>query len=450
MVARSAPPALSFDQAPPLSVPFRFFLTAPLFLMLAGALLIAEGRDALASRWGGETLALVHLMVAGFLLQVMVGAVLQFVPVVTGGNVRRPTRLAALAHPALALGALALVAGFLSSLPPVFGLAVALLASGGLLFVWAVGLALWRATAQGPTLVNLRLAVAALAGTFVLGCALALALAGVISIPIVAATNAHALWGLGGWGLLLLAGVSCVVVPMFQMTGGYPPRIVKTMRVLVAGGAVLMLLPLVTSLSPIWGVLLMLAAVVIYAGATLRLQFRRRRRVPDHVLSLFRLGMGCALAVAALAIGLVCLVPDDARWLVLAGIWIIVGLFASTVLGMLYKIGPFLIWLHLQAMPGMKAVDRAGSAAMARPLPPDMNRMIPPAWAKAQRWLQLATVLVLSLAPWLDVAARIGGLLLVAGAVLLWAALGRATGIYRQFQREFRSQTRADVSPKEC
>jgi hypothetical protein len=44
-------PGLSFEQAPPISVPFRFFLTAPLFGMAAGLLLLWQGPAALASRW---------------------------------------------------------------------------------------------------------------------------------------------------------------------------------------------------------------------------------------------------------------------------------------------------------------------------------------------------------------------------------------------------------------
>ena len=38
---------LSFDQAPPISVPFRFFLTAPLFLLAAAVLFAWQGPEAL-------------------------------------------------------------------------------------------------------------------------------------------------------------------------------------------------------------------------------------------------------------------------------------------------------------------------------------------------------------------------------------------------------------------
>ena len=37
-----------FEQTPPLSVPYRFFLTAPLFVVAAGLLLAWLGQDAFA------------------------------------------------------------------------------------------------------------------------------------------------------------------------------------------------------------------------------------------------------------------------------------------------------------------------------------------------------------------------------------------------------------------
>ena len=65
---------LSFDKAPPFAAPLRFFLTAPLFALLAGALLLVEGEGMFASRWTPGLLAATHLVTVGFMLQVMLGA----------------------------------------------------------------------------------------------------------------------------------------------------------------------------------------------------------------------------------------------------------------------------------------------------------------------------------------------------------------------------------------
>ena len=45
-------PTLSFEQAPPISVPYRFFLTAPLFGAVAGLVLAWLGPDSVRSRAG--------------------------------------------------------------------------------------------------------------------------------------------------------------------------------------------------------------------------------------------------------------------------------------------------------------------------------------------------------------------------------------------------------------
>jgi hypothetical protein len=111
------PAGLSLEQAPPFSVPLRFFLTAPWFLVLAAALMLWEGSGIFASRWLPATLALTHLLVLGFMAQVMLGALLQILPVAVGVTVPRPRLTAALIHIPLTLGTLTLAGAFLFSLP---------------------------------------------------------------------------------------------------------------------------------------------------------------------------------------------------------------------------------------------------------------------------------------------------------------------------------------------
>src|SRR5574343_70151 len=85
---------LSFENAPPFAAPLRFFLTAPLFAVLAGLLVAWEGPGLFASRWMPGALAATHLVTVGFMLQVMLGAMIQILPVVAGANLRRPLRVA--------------------------------------------------------------------------------------------------------------------------------------------------------------------------------------------------------------------------------------------------------------------------------------------------------------------------------------------------------------------
>ena len=64
---------LSFEQAPPVSIPLRFFL------LLAGATMIATANTRFLSRWSPATPAATHLIIDGCMLQVMLGALFQLV-----------------------------------------------------------------------------------------------------------------------------------------------------------------------------------------------------------------------------------------------------------------------------------------------------------------------------------------------------------------------------------
>ena len=69
---------LSLDQTPPLDLPLRLFLTAPLFAAAAGAVLMIDAEAVIATRWSPAALAATHLITLGLLGQVMIGALLLF------------------------------------------------------------------------------------------------------------------------------------------------------------------------------------------------------------------------------------------------------------------------------------------------------------------------------------------------------------------------------------
>ena len=168
----SQPGGLSFEQAPPFSLPLRFFLTAPLFL-IAAAVLIVLAPEALASRWTPQALALTHALTLGFLAMVMLGALMQMLPVVAGAPLPAPRLVAWISHLSLVLGTVALMAGFLTAEPAAYGIATVLLGGGFTVFLAAAAISLLRATA-GVTVNGIRLAVLSLALTLLLGVALVL------------------------------------------------------------------------------------------------------------------------------------------------------------------------------------------------------------------------------------------------------------------------------------
>ena len=424
-------PSLSFDQAPPISVPYRFLLAAPWFGVMAGILLAWSGGDALASRWTPQALALTHLIALGFMLQAMCGALFQFIPVAVGGNVWRPKLVSDTVQPLLLLATLLLVAGLLFSRPGLLSAAAPLflLAIGG--FVVVVALALWRTPATGMTLWALRMAIGGLAMTVLLGALIAEALAYGLSVPLMELANIHLAWGLGGWALMLLAGVSYYVVPMFQLTRPYPLWFTRwfgpLLLLLLLGWSSQLLLADARWLLVIELPLLLLASV--YAGITLWLQYTRRRKIHDATSMCFRMAMVSILAFA-ISGATFFLLPElaaDPRSVVWLGMLALVGVFVSAITGMMYKIVPFLNWLHLQ---------RLGAPLSAVP---NMNKMIPAGAMTGQLRLHVLAVVLLLAAVWQPELARLAGVAFAASCAWLgWNLVGAA----RRYQT-FRDRIRA-------
>ncbi|MBI3525628.1 MAG: hypothetical protein HY066_14100 [Betaproteobacteria bacterium] len=438
-------PNLTFEQAPPISVPYRFFLTAPLFGVAAGLMLAWLGAAALESRWTPGALALTHLLTVGYMLQAMCGALLQFVPVSTGGNIWRPKLVAAVVHPLLALAALLLALAFVSGRAGLFQAAGPLFAVslGGFLTVVAV--ALLHTQARSKSLDTLRLAIFGLLVTATLGMFLAIALGWQTGWPLLPAANVHAVWGLGGWALMLLMGVSILTVPMFQLTPPYPGWLARWLPPglllllclwslqLVAGDGVALAWQSGVALTG-----LLLAA--LYASTTLWLQARRRRRLVDVTFLFWR---GAMWSLLALAVSWVMLElpqgyaehPRAPQWL---GMLALVGVFVSAINGMFYKIVPFLNWLHLQRLGGLKV------------LPPNIKQMIPEPAMRGQMKLHFVALGLLLAAVLWPPLARVAGLAFAASCLWLeWNLVGAAR-FYAVFRKQVLiDRTRADVAGRE-
>ena len=424
-------PSLSFDQAPPISVPYRFFLAAPWFGVMAGILLAWSGPDAFASRWTPEVLALTHLIALGFMLQAMSGALFQFIPVAVGGNVWRPNLVANTVQPLLLLATLFLVAGllfgrpgFLSAAVPMFLLAVGVL-------VIVVTLALWQTPATGMTLWAMRMAIGGLAVTVLLGSLLAESLAQGLPVPIVELTNIHLAWGLAGWALMLLAGVSYHVVPMFQLTRPYPLWFTRGF------GPLLLFLLLIWSGHyfledlrwPIAIGLPLLAMLSSYAGITLWLQYTRLRKVHDATSMYFRISMlsMLAFAISGAAFLLDPAIGADPRWMVWLGVLAFAGVFVSAITGMMYKITPFLNWLHLQRLGApMSAV-------------PNMKKMLSAEQMTGQLRSHVLALLLMLAAVWLPELVRLAGAAFAASNAWLGWNLISAAQSYRTFRDQIRA-----------
>jgi hypothetical protein len=403
----------------------RFFVTAPLFAVLAGLALLVYGPDALAHRWEPVTLALAHLLALGFLAMSMFGALLQLVCVLLAVQPPWLALVAALAHGTLTAGTLALAAGLAFGVPWLLHVAQALLASGVAAFIASVALALARSQARTPTLRGIAFSLIGLALTAALGLLLVQTLARGLAVPLIAFTGFHAAWGLIGWTFALVASVAYQVVPLFQFT---PPFPVPMQRTLVPGVfAALLAWTVAGSIDSPWAAhlagaceLLAALALIAFAATTFGLQRRRRRRAPDATLEFWALG-AASLAGSSLAFLTAQVWPtwrEHAAYPLLLGTLMLAGFGMSVVCGMLYKIAPFLTWLHLQrSAPGRAASHTRG--------------VVPDKAARRHARVHAVAIALLVAALAIPVLVRPAGVLLAFSAALLAANLYPLVIAYR-------------------
>jgi len=431
---------LSLEQAPPISVPFRFFITAPIFGMIGALLLVTMGDTALASRWTPGMLAITHAWLLGFFAMVMFGALLQMLPVLAGAVIGSPRMLANLVLPLWSAGVIALQIAFLKGTPLLFMLAISLLAAAVVVFVLFCGAALYRATSQIDSVLGMKLALLSLVITLLLGIMLGMGHAGWLALLRPIGTDVHAMWGLLGWIGLLVVSVSWQVVPMFQITASYPRTLVRLLAPVLFVFFLLrmaaVLLPSIFSELNQTPALIMLlldigisALLVLFATNTLWLQYRRKRKIRDSHTDYWRIG--CVSLILVIFCWWLSQGFNESSVAEQLKLWSVVlfitGFVMSIMTGMLYKIVSFLVWFHLQAVNTQRMM--AGESLIQVP---HMKAVISEKHTRIQLWVFLAALLSVPFAlTWPVLGMLAGGLWLLHFGVMT-VNLGSAARRYRR------------------
>ncbi len=307
------------------------------------------------------TLAAVHLLVIGWLLLMMLGALFQFVPVITARPLTSQ-RMALWALIGIEVGLGGMICGFFGiTASPVLAMALPAGATAVLLGVlaasWNVGVPLVRAR---PLALPGRMVLTGLVFlviTVMLGLSFALAFTVPALAPYLAgllnAFGDHALAGLGGWFTLTAMGVSYKLLPMFMLAPedrGIPGDCVHIL------GTLGFALAVAAGVAQVWvsagflriaqssGYVAITIAVAIYLWDIRRIyRTRRRTAIEVHnraaVGAFGFLGLAAALAISSLGTGRPAAGAPVSVFLVVFG-WL-----GGLGLTQLYKIIPFLTWL---------------------------------------------------------------------------------------------------------
>lgn len=333
-------------------LPIAFVVTGLAFLACAAVAMAVNPCLVLLPHVHPHVVALAHAWLPGFLLSVCLGALYQLMPVVLGTPLRA-TDVSVWAHLGLhATGSGLLTLGFVASRFECVGIGGAAVSAGVALLAVAVAKTFAASNRRDAVAWSFPLAVGWLALTVVLGVLLAFNRRWpFLPLSAFSLLKMHAHLGLAGFFLTMLQGATFQLVPMFTM-GQAPRPLFPTAGLILSQAGLLTLAPgLAWSVRPLalTGAVL-LAGGVACSGYALAATFRsRRRRVLEPGMHAFVAGAVCLGLSAAVGVGLL-LLPDggslSGRLPPVYGLLIVAGGLSFTVLGMLCKILPFLVWMR--------------------------------------------------------------------------------------------------------
>jgi hypothetical protein len=340
---------LAFDSMPPFGVPYRFFVSAPWFVVAVGLLLLFAPPESLQSRWSALLVAATHGITLGFMLMVMIGALFQVLPVVTGVALPRAEHLAVLIHRLLLVGVVALLFGVLTRQHLAMAAGAISLSLGLSVFLAALLLRLPKMR-NTSTAWSIRLAALSLLVTIGFGAAFVLSTLDPSWFPGFRNwTDVHLLWGILGWTLLLVMGVSFQIIPMFYVTTDYPRWLRRFLPALIFIQLVAFSLFRAAGQDQPMLKFSLAGCVALFALHTLVIVARRRRKSPDVTLWFWTRAMNSLLASCVLIIGREVWAGQFSSTAdLLLGCVLLVGFALTLITGMLLKIVPFLVWLNLQ------------------------------------------------------------------------------------------------------
>jgi len=347
----AVPAGLATDKQPPMTVPLRYFLVGFAFLLAGGGVGLAGAFDVAP---GFARLAHVHLLLAGWVCLTIMGAMTQFVPV-WSNTALHSRRLANAALALVAVGVGGLAAAFLAtSIHWIHGFGGVLVAG---IWVFAYNLARTLATLDrlDATEAHFAFALACFAVLAALGFILAFDLStpilpfGGISRPEV--VGAHATLAVFGAILGTVFGALYQLATMFTQTEiqgrerhlvhveyGYPVGVVALATGRLLGAA---------TLATAGGLLMAVGALAFAVLLARKLHEGRVERTP--MLSRYAV-VAVALAAWAPLAANAWLADPLARASLFgpptAVHLLFVGVVGFVVMGSLYHVVPFIVWVH--------------------------------------------------------------------------------------------------------
>ena len=370
---------LSLEQAPPISVVMKFFITASGFGLLLGLYLFANSIGIISHNSYAYNVTITHFLALGVMASFMFGALFQMLPVIAGVVIKMPTKKSMVAHVLLLLGVLLQLLAFNSSIPLLYLFSAIVLGAGLLHATTLMVKELAKVQDHSSSSKGMILSLSSFIVAILLGIYLLLTLGGYIKgDAFEQVKEAHYSFALFGWVSLLIVSVSFQVVEMFYVTPKYPSIMSKY---LVTSIIMLLLLKLMAifTLLPTVGIDLILSLLfIVYGAITLHRLYKRKRPTSDATVWFWRLGMGLLIiSMSITALGTLTSIDQGLKSI---SYLTFIGFALSIVFAMNYKIVPFLTWFHLSNQGYIEA--------------PMMHDVIHPKKAKIHFYIHVAMLII--------------------------------------------------------
>lgn len=339
---------LSTEQAPPITAPVRFFVTAPLFGILAGLLIFFTDAQTLMNRYSIESIIITHALTIGFLSFIMLGSMTQMLPVLAGAKMPKVELVTKYSYILMVVGVISMLLGLYTSNKLLNIIAFIGLGSGFLTMLIATALSLKTVSNFNATVKGISTSIVFAFFVVLMGLYLLYSyISNDIDSTHMIVANIHSVWAVFGFAVILIIGVAFQVLPMFYVAPKFKAFCKKRVVWLISIGLVIWMFLSAfyeeyTLAGKLW------IAVFVWAFATtvwLKLS-RRRRPISDVTVWYWR------SASVFLTLGSFLWIFDEYfkhEYIVMVAI-LIGGFILSIVIGMLYKIVPFLVWFHLNGM----------------------------------------------------------------------------------------------------
>jgi len=406
---------LSLDQAPPYKAPIKFFLTAPLFAVLAGISAFFANDFILHDPY---IIATLHLITIGFIVMTILGALQQMLPVVAGAVIPKANLLANITYLSLTLGLIFFVLSFMLYQKVLFFIAATLLLVGLFYFTSVALFQLFKVQNKSYIVLGMILSLLFFILSFLVGIHLLIANAiGNIATLHYNFALLHYNYIFFGFLFILVVALTIQVVPMFWVTNAFEK---SDQKIIIFGSTILLgFYPLTLFLDLKLELVYKIAftfLILFFVKITLQKLRNRKRKLKDITVYFYNTSM-LFLALGTLYWFLMSFfnLPTNTLALLFG-----LGFVVSIMNGMLYKIVPFLTWFHLNAK-GIFTI-------------PTMRDMIPIKNMQIQFYFHLSSLILFFIGFSMDssIIIRLAIILFIISNIIFFINLFRSVKIYLQ------------------